>query len=333
MAIDVEIRRLAVKAVQSGISKAAASRHYGIKDRDAITLWMSNPDKYLVSDAERLAELGGPKRTQSLANPLTQSPLMAETGAGPSGHLSGQKSPKILHFDIETLPNEGYFFDIYSDRGIALQFVRRAKAICCLSYKWHGDDKVVVIMSESPYNDANVCSEFLPVYEQADYVCGHYAGGFDIPFIDGRMFANGLKPLPDKNVLDTYKIAKKKFGKTLNSNRLDHLAELLGVGRKNKTDAQLWVDCAQGKPEALQEMAAYNAQDVKLLEDVFTALRPWFSKKINANLFIDDATNRCRSCESENLSLIGYELTAATMKPQYRCGDCGAVSSFKQVKK
>jgi len=108
---------------------------------------------------------------------------------------------------------------------------------------------------------------------------------------------------------------------------------LLGVGRKNNTDAQLWVDCAQGKPEALQEMAAYNAQDVKLLEDVFTALRPWFSKKINANLVIDDATNRCRSCESENLSLIGYELTAATMKPQYRCGDCGAVSSFKQVKK
>ena len=316
MAIDVKIRRAAVEAVKSGISIAATSRHFGI-DKDRIKLWMSNPDKYLVSDAERIAGLGKPL----ISEPQTKGYTPVALG-----------KPKILHFDIETLPNEGYFFDIYSDRGIALQFVKRAKAICCLAYKWHGDDKVVVITSESPYNDANVCSEFLPIYEQADYVVGHYAGGFDIPFLDGRMFANKLKPLPDKNVLDTYKIAKKKFGKTLNSNRLDHLAELLGVGRKNKTDAQLWVDCAQGIPKALEEMAAYNAQDVRLLEDVFTALRPWFNKKLNANLFVDNVTNRCRSCESENLSLIGYELTSATMKPQYRCGDCGAVSSFKQKK-
>ena len=117
-----------------------------------------------------------------------------------SGHLGG---PKILHFDIETLPNEGYFFDIYSDRGIALQFVRRAKAICCLAYKWHGDENVRVIVSSEPYSDKNVCEEFRPIYDQADYVVGHYAGGFDVPFLNGRMFANGLQPLADKNILDT----------------------------------------------------------------------------------------------------------------------------------
>lgn len=325
-AIDVETRKEAVKAYENGCPKSVIAAHYGF-DRDNLAVWMADPERYLMTDKERIEKALGKPVEASKVLPVASK--VSSQGLEPS--LQG--SPRILHFDIETLPNEGYFFDIYSDRGIALQFVKRAKAICCLAYKWHGEENVTVLVSDAPYSDKNVCEAFQPVYDQADYVCGHYATGFDIPFIDGRMFANGLSPLPTKNVLDTYKIAKSKFGKTLNSNRLDHLAELLGVGRKNKTEAQLWVDCAQGKPEAIAEMAAYNAQDVRLLESVFNALRPWFSKKLNANLFIEDTMNRCRSCQSENLALIGYEVTGATMRPQHRCGDCGAVSSFKQVKK
>lgn len=252
-------------------------------------------------------------------------PLVVETG----GSFFDQS---ILVFDIETIPNRGYFFDTFSDRGIPLQFVSKHKSVCTIAYKWLGSDKTEVLVMEEPYSDKSVLEAFLPVYEQARYVVAHYGDGFDIPFLDGRLFANKLGQLPKKRTLDTYKIAKKRFRSTLNSNKLDHLGTLLELGNKNKTDASLWVRCAEGDAEAIREMALYNVQDVDLLEKVFLALRPYFSDRINCNLFVDDPVNRCKSCGSENLKHIGYEMTQAQMRPQYRCGDCGAVSSFKQVK-
>lgn len=56
MAIDIEIRRQAIRAVEQGVSKAAVAAFFGF-NRDQITKWQRNPDKYLKSDAERLAEL------------------------------------------------------------------------------------------------------------------------------------------------------------------------------------------------------------------------------------------------------------------------------------
>ena len=163
----------------------------------------------------------------------------------------------------------------------------------------------------------------------------HYGDGFDVPFLRGRLFHNKLPPLPDKRTLDTYLIAKQKFRRTLNSNKLDHLAMLLNIGRKNRTEDMLWVKCANNDKEAIAEMAAYNIQDVELLEKVFLELRPHFSKKMNLNLMHDDAINRCKSCGSDALTFIGYEMFASTMRPQFRCDDCKAISSFtpKQVEK
>ena len=161
-----------------------------------------------------------------------------------------------LLFDIETLPNEGYFFDTFSKMPIPTAFIKRAKSICTLAYKWLGQSQTHVLIMDEAYKDEGICQVFYPEYERAHYVVGHYADGFDVPFIDGRLQVNGLPPLPNKMILDTYKIAKKKFGRSLNSNRLDHLGDVLGLGRKNKTDAHLWVGCANNDPSAIEEMAA-----------------------------------------------------------------------------
>jgi uncharacterized protein YprB with RNaseH-like and TPR domain len=270
---------------------------------------------------------------RKLSNKCSNEPLMLETKGSEQDRPKDyfDSNVKTLIFDIETLPNGGFFFDTFSDRGIPLPFVRKHKAVCTIAYKWLGEAKTNVLVMEAPYNDKSILDAFLPIYEQAHYVVAHYGDGFDIPFIDGRLFANGMPQLPKKRSLDTYKAAKKRFGRTLNSNKLDHLATLLEVGNKNKTDSMLWVNCAEGDKEALKEMALYNVQDVELLEKVFMKLRPYFADKMNMNLFIDDITKRCKSCGSDNLTHIGYELTSATMRDQYRC-ECGAISSFKQVK-
>lgn len=260
----------------------------------------------------------------SSANIAEMKAALRPTALAPT-HLA--KSNKILIFDIETLPNAGYFFDIYSDRGIPLQFIDKAKSVCTIAYKWYGEEESHVIIAK-PYDDGELLKEFLAVWEQANYAVAHYGDGFDVPFIAGRLAYNGLPSLAPVTTIDTYKLAKKHFGKSLNSNKLDHLGEIFGVGKKNKTDATLWVRCAKGELEALKEMALYNVQDVVLLEQVFVKLMPYVRSKLNMNLFIDSPIRRCKQCGSENLEHRGYEMTAATMRDRCKCGDCGSWSSF-----
>lgn len=289
-------------------------------NRRTINDWTGRNKEKIVAEMQKRGNT-----YKDLGEVMTQSPAYM------SGGSFFDQNVRVLVFDIETLANQGYFFDMFSDRGIPLQFVRKHKSVCTIAYKWLGDDKTHVLVMDAPYDDKSVLEAFLPIYERAHYVVAHYGDGFDIPFIDGRLFANKLPQLPKKRSLDTYKAAKKRFGRTLNSNKLDHLGTLLGLGNKNKTDAMLWVRCAEGEQEAIKEMALYNVQDVDLLEKVFIEMRPYFSDKLNMNIFVDDVTNRCKSCGSENLKHIGYEMTSAQMRDQYRC-ECGAVSSFKQKK-
>lgn len=241
-------------------------------------------------------------------------------------------TPNILIFDIESLPNEGYFFDCFSDRGIPTQFISRPKAVCTIAYKWMGEGKTKVLIAAEPYNDAQLLLDFMTIWDQADYVIAHFGSGFDIPFLAGRLLANGLNPLAPVPVIDTYRLAKKHFGRTLNSNRLDHLGEVLNLGKKNKTDASLWVRCAQGEKKAIKEMAAYNIQDVDLLEKIAETMLPHASTKLNRNLFSDNSELICSHCGGNHLQSRGTIVTKSTKKTRLHCQDCGAWSTTKYEK-
>ena len=256
-------------------------------------------------------------------------PPVEKPSPPPAHHTS---ISKILYLDIETLPNMGLFFETYSDRAIPLDFILKPKAICTIAWKFSGDTEAKVLCVANPYDDKDILEQILPIFEHANYIVWHFGEGFDRKFLEGRLMANGLPSLPPVASVDTYKLAKNKFGKTLNSNRLDHLGETLGVGRKNKTNADLWVRCARGDLDAMQEMAAYNQQDVQLLEAVYLKLEPNVKTKVNQNLLFDDAVNRCKPCGSTNITLKGHELTAATFRHRYQCNDCGAWSTFPRKK-
>lgn len=239
-------------------------------------------------------------------------------------HLREKYAPhKILFIDLETLPNQGFFFDVFSDRGIPLAFVVRPKSIITISYKWLGDEKATVIKA-TPYNDKKALKEFIPHWEEANYIVFHYGNKFDKPFLAARLMVNGLPPLADVATIDTYLLAKKHFGKTLNSNKLDHLGDILGVGRKNHTDASLWVRCAQGDKEAIQEMADYNAQDVDLLEAVFVKMLPYIRTAFNINLFLDQPEKVCNSCGHSDLQQKGFYMTGSSLKHRFQCKSCKA---------
>lgn len=240
--------------------------------------------------------------------------------------------PKILIMDIESLPNRGYFWNIFDDRGLPLAFVEQPKAVVTISYKWHGEKKVTTLYADTPYDDADILEKYAKVHAEADYVVGHFIEGFDVPYVSARLFANKLPPLSPVAMIDTYKLAKKHFGKTLNSNKLDHLGTILGVGNKTSTSAQLWVDCANGSKKAIKEMGAYNKQDVLLLEKIYDKLLPYTQSRINRNLF-SDGEIVCDSCGSHKVQKRGVSVTKATMKQKYQCQDCGHWFTKKLEKK
>lgn len=237
-----------------------------------------------------------------------------------------QSPANILIYDIETLPNLGYFWDTYSDRSIPLEFILKPKSICTIAYKWYGKPETYVLVVDTPYDDKGVLEAFLPEWSKADYVVAHYSR-FDKPFIAARLMANNLPSLPPVSDICTYKLAKSHFGRSLNGNKLDHLGTILGVGNKIKTSADLWVGCAAGNKDALAKMADYNKQDVDLLTAVFKAMLPYVKSKLNLNLMTDEPTLLCKQCGSSELEHKGYEYTTSSMRHRYLC-KCGSWNSF-----
>jgi DNA polymerase III epsilon subunit-like protein len=238
---------------------------------------------------------------------------------------------RILIYDIETLPNLGYFWDTISDRSIPLDFIVKPKSICTIAYKWLGEPETYVLVIDTPYNDKAVLEAFLPEWSKANYVVAHYSR-FDKPFIAARLMANGLPSLPPVNDICTYKLAKHHFGRSLNGNKLDHLGSILGVGNKIKTSADLWVGCASGDKESLAKMAEYNVQDVELLAKVFNAMLPYVKSKLNYNLLTDDPLQKCKQCGSSHIEHKGFEYVANTMRHRYQCRDCGSWSTYQRKK-
>jgi hypothetical protein len=312
------VRDAILKRIDAGETPYAIWRDTGIK-ADTIKAWA----------AKRIRETPPPAHPQ-----VIPPPSLPDTR--PPG--TPDRAGRILIYDIETLPNQGWFFSLYTDkRSIPLAFVEKAKSVCTIAYKWLGDvDAHVISIADfpfaDPYDDKWVIKTFLPVLEQAHYTVAHFGSGFDEPFLAARCMVNGLPPFPPVCNIDTYRLAKSRFKDSLNSNKLDHLGTLLEVGNKNHTDASLWVRCAKGDRDAIAEMAAYNKQDVALLEQVFVKMLPYVKSKINLNLLLDDAVFRCRSCGSSNLELKGFELTAATLRHRYRCLDCDTWSTKPRSK-
>lgn len=288
-------RRNLLEGINAGYSLDALCRRYKISKAQA---------RHWIATADRKVEVTAPK---------------------------AKDQPNILIYDIECLPNLGYFFETKSEFAIPLDFIVKPKAIISIAYKWLGDDEVHVLIGK-PYDDKELLQSFMMVWDRADYAVAHNGDNFDAAMIAARMMANGLSSCSPITTIDTYKLARSKFKRHLNSNKLDHLADVLHCSRKLQTGAGLWVKCANGDREAIEQLGEYNKQDVLVLEEVFVKLLPHVQSKLNLNLFVDSPVQVCKQCGSEDLHLLGFVYTSATLRHKFQCGSCGSWSVFKRKK-
>lgn len=230
------------------------------------------------------------------------------------------KKVRVLFYDIETSPNISYTWGKYDQNVIDF---KREWQLLSFSYKWLGEKEVHCItrLDFNDKTDKGITKALWKLLNEADVVVAHNGKSFDNKKARAKFIEHGLPPTAPFSVVDTKEVAKAHF--QFNSNKLDDLGKLLGVGRKVRITQgfELWLDCMAGKKKAFEEMARYNKQDVKLLERVYLKLLPWMNKHPNI-AHIEGRPDACPKCGSKHLQSRGWARTAVSTFKQFQCMAC-----------
>ena len=206
----------------------------------------------------------------------------------------------------------------------------------CFAAKWLGKKKIIThalpdfkTFKRNKEDDREVVLKLWSLFDEADILIAHNGDRFDIRKANARFLVHGLPPPSPYRTVDTLKVARRHF--KFDSNKLDELGRYLGLGRKLvHTGFSLWRKCMEGDLAAWKTMVRYNKRDVRLLEDVYLALRPWMTSHPNVNV-LDGARHNCPVCGSENIRKRGFTFTRVSKRQRYQCIDCHGWSSGRAV--
>lgn len=244
-------------------------------------------------------------------------------------------APRILLYDLETSPLKSTTWELYDTNVI---WVEEEWTILMFAYKWLGEKKTHVISQHTEkgwkpgkLDDRRVVEHLHNLFNEADILVAHNGDSFDQKKSQARFIYHNLQPVSPYQQVDTKKLAKKTFKFT--SNKLDDLGEFLGLGRKLKTDKELWRGCLAGDKKSWDYMAKYNKQDVDLLEKVYLKLRPWSPQHPNlANL--SDRPEACPRCGIEGKQWSqGWRYTKTAKYRRFQCLECGSYYSTRHQEK
>jgi DNA polymerase elongation subunit (family B)/predicted RNA-binding Zn-ribbon protein involved in translation (DUF1610 family) len=227
---------------------------------------------------------------------------------------------RLLLVDIETAPHVGYVWGLWQ-QNIGLSQLLESGYVLCWSAKWLGDDDV---MFDSVHRSKpkKMLKRIHALLDEADAVVHYNGTKFDIPVLNKEFLLHGLTPPSSYKQIDLYNTAKSRF--RFASNKLDYIAQQLGVGSKHKHEGfELWVKCMNNDADAWATMELYNKQDVNLLEQVYYLFRPWIRNHPNTGLYSDNGSVVCPACGGESLVRRGFAFTTTGRYQRYRCGTCG----------
>ncbi len=229
---------------------------------------------------------------------------------------------KRLYFDIETSPNIGLFWSSGYKQNIDYHNIIKERAIICICYKWEDEKEVYGLKWDKNQNDKKLLEDFIKIANQADELVGHNGDKFDLPWVRTRCLFHRIDLFPRYTTIDTLKISRSKF--RFNSNRLDYIASYLGIGKKIKTEFNLWKDIVLNKCEkSMNKMIDYCKQDVKLLEQVHKELRVHDTPRTHYGVIFGQDRGTCPECGSDDLVINKRKTTATGLrKIQFQCKTC-----------
>jgi len=246
-----------------------------------------------------------------------------------------EKGAKVLIFDIETAPSVGYIWGKWQQNINDCQLINEWFMLTW-SAKWLFHDEVLNAKLTGKealkQNDKRIAKSIWKLLDEADIIIGHNIKKFDLKKLNARFLLHGLGTPSSFELIDTLLHARKSF--SVHSNKLDYLAQILGVGSKVNHDGfSMWDKCYKGDEEALAKMAEYNNGDILINESVYLEIRPFIKPHPNLGLYIGDDIERCPSCGSDDLKITGDYYTTTNSYPELTCSNCGSNSRSRKANK
>jgi uncharacterized protein YprB with RNaseH-like and TPR domain len=228
-----------------------------------------------------------------------------------------------LFFDIETSPNIGLFWEAGYKKNIDYSNIIQERAIICICYKWEDEKEVYSLQWDAKQNDKTMLQKFIEVANISNELVGHNGDKFDLAWIRTRCLFHKIDMFPKYTTIDTLKVARSKF--RFNSNRLNYIADFLGLGQKIKTEYSLWKDILLKKDKvAMEKMIKYCKKDVLLLEQVYKTLSNHIEPKTHYGVVFGGDRGSCPECGSDEIIKRGYAvLVSGIKKVRFQCNTCG----------
>jgi hypothetical protein len=159
------------------------------------------------------------------------------------------------------------------------------------------------------------------LWSAADVLVHYNGDSFDLKHLRREFLLADLRPPSPVQSVDLLKVVKKEF--RFISNKLDHVAQQLGLGAKVSHEGhKLWIQCLQGDPKAWGRMKRYCVQDVNLTDSLHDRLAPWHSGHPHAGLIDGKGGQTCR-CGSADIQWRGWAHTATSSYRRFQCMTCG----------
>jgi uncharacterized protein YprB with RNaseH-like and TPR domain len=206
--------------------------------------------------------------------------------------------------------------------------------LLCISYKWLGEDKVHTLKVRNTKewrrdrtDDSGILNKFSDLLGQADLHVFWFGEYFDLPFVQTRLMMNNLKPLPNIPFIDGWKIARKKL--KLRSNRLDAVSKLIPIPKDIIREEKLhpepihWVRANAGYVDAMKIIEERCESDVKVLEQIYLAIRPYSVNPPNLAKIRHPELEGCPACGDKRVIARGYRIYVRNKVQRFQCQECG----------
>lgn len=277
------------------------------------------------------------------------------------------KKPKILYFDIETLPLKCFFWQP------GTQYVGHKNmlpshdmwGLICIQYAVN-DGPVKVLRYDKHGGTVGMIKAFDKVVLECDMVLGKNSDRFDIKMLNAmRVLLDVPTILGWEKYTEDLERQMRKYLR-LPSQSLDYFSKKLGVGGKVSMEMKDWVDISNMKELqdlkasgldtkalnkvslymfkvkaseifrlgkiALDKMCFYGAKDTEDTRTIWKKVKPHFDHKFNMANFLDEK-HACKSCGSKEIKRNGTRIAGKTKYQEFYCNSHGGYAGRAPLSK